>query len=164
MKYFNLLPLTAIIVVSLFTVNLSAQKNQRDKQAVLQVMSQYKNAVESLNAKETPNLFSNDSQVFESGGVEGNYAHYLEHHLGPELNYFKSFKFNNYKAEVQIDLPYAFVTETYNYEIVVKANPQKERKERVITKKGVATSILKKTNEVWKIIKTHSSSRNILNH
>lgn len=161
MKYFNLIPPTVIIIfVSLFTVNLSAQINQTDKQAVLQVMSQYKNAVESLNAKETLNLFSNDSEVFESGGVEGNYAHYLEHHLDPELNYFKSFKFNNYKAEVQIDLPYAFVTETYNYKIVVKANSQKERKERVITKKGVATSILRKSKNMWKIIKMHSSSRN----
>jgi len=123
-------------------------------------MSQYKNALESLNIAGTLNLFSKNSQVFESGGVEGNYAHYLEHHLRLELGYFDSFKYSDYIIKIKIDLPYAFTTESYIYTIKIKANPKKDIKSRIINKKGVATSVLKKNNSIWKIIKTHTSSRN----
>lgn len=58
-----------------------------------------------------------------------------------------------------VDLPYAFTTETYIYTIDLKANEEKERAAQIINKKGVATSILRKTDGVWKIMKTHSSSR-----
>ena len=36
--------------------------------------------------------------IFESGGSEGSYAHYLAHHLTPELGEFKSSKFGNYST------------------------------------------------------------------
>ncbi len=164
MKLIRFLTLTLIVVGSSFSNKLLAQsntnKNKSDKQAVLQVMSKYKNALESLNVKGTLSLFSDNSQVFESGGVEGSYAHYLEHHLEPELGYFDSFKYSDYKIKVQVDLPYAFTTETYIYTIKIKANPEKGRKSKTISKKGVATSILKKIKGVWKIINTHTSSRN----
>jgi len=164
MKLIKSLALILIVVGNSFSNKLLAQsnvsKNESNKQAVLQVMSKYKNALESLNVKGTLTLFSDDSQVFESGGVEGSYAHYLEHHLEPELGYFDSFKYSDYKIKVQVDLPYAFTTETYIYTIIIKANPKKDRKSKTISKKGVATSILKKIKGVWKIINTHTSSRN----
>ena len=106
-------------------------------------------------------LFSEYSKVYESGGVEGSYANYIKHHIGPELSHFNSFKFSDYNIEAEVDLPYAFVTETYIYKIDLKANPEKNREAQIIKKKGVATSILKKINEKWKIIRTHSSSRDI---
>ena len=85
--------------------------------------------------------------------VRGSYAHYLEHHLGPEFKEFKSFKYNNYKVEVQVEGNYAFATETYNYTIVVlKDNAEVKRK-------GVATSVLKKVKGEWKIMISHNSSR-----
>ena len=99
-------------------------------------------------------LFTSDSQIFESGGVEGTYSNYLGHHLGPELKVFKSFKFSDYEVKVQIDEPYAFTTETYMYTIILNENDQ------TIIRKGVATAILKKDNGKWRIMKSHSSSRN----
>ena len=101
----------------------------------------------------TEKLFTADSKIYESGGSEGNYAHYLEHHLTPELKEFKSFKFNDYVVEVQIDGKYAFTTETYNYTIIVaKDNTEVKRK-------GVATSVLKKIKDEWLIMISHNSSR-----
>lgn len=161
MKTHKLKIVFLIVVLGCFSNNLMAQtNNNNDKQAVMQVISKYKNALESLNIKGSLDLFFKDSQVFESGGVEGTYAHYLEHHLGPEIDYFDSFKYSDYKIKVIVDLPYAFTTETYIYTIKIKANPEKSRKARVIIKKGVATSILKKKDGEWKIMKTHTSSRN----
>jgi len=132
-----------------------------EKEAVKSVMKSYKDAIQNLTTKGTLELFTKDATVFESGGSEGTYANYLDHHLGPELDYFNSFIFSDYTIDVKVDLPYAFVTETYIYTIDIKENKEKGRPSRIIKKKGVATSDLKKIDGKWKIIKTHSSSRSI---
>ena len=147
----------ALIIIA--TSQVFGQDTNTEKQAVLKVMKTYKDALQNLTTEGTFDLFTEDSEVFESGGVEGTYAHYIEHHLGPELGHFKSFTFSDYEIDVQLDAPYAFTTETYIYTIVL--NPDDKGNSRTIKKKGVATSILKKIDGKWKIIKTHSSSRNI---
>ncbi len=137
------------------TVDISAER-----ESVLTVMKSYKDAIQNLTSEGTLELFTKEATVFESGGVEGTYANYLEHHLGPELGHFNSFIFSDYTVDAEVDLPYAFVTETYIYTIDLKANEEKGTEARIISKKGVATSILKKIDGQWKIIRTHSSSRN----
>jgi ketosteroid isomerase-like protein len=139
------------LLLTVITMNLQAQT---EKDAVEKVMKAYKDGVQSLKAEGLSKLFTKDSEVFESGGVEGSFDHYMEHHLGPELVHFKSFTFSDHKIETSVDLPYAFTTETYIYTIVLAEG------DRTIKKKGVATSILKKSGGEWKIIKTHTSSRN----
>lgn len=128
-----------------------AQNNDLD--AIKTVLKQYNSAVEKLDVTGTEKLFTADSKIYESGGSEGNYAHYLEYHLTPELKEFKSFTYSDYKVEVQVDGNYAFTTETYNYTIMVaKDNTEVKRK-------GVATSVLKKIKGEWKIMISHNSSR-----
>ncbi len=126
---------------------------QTDEEKVKEVMWSYNQGIEALSADGLSDLFAEESQVFESGGSEGTFEHYLEHHLGPELKEFKSFKFSDYDIEVILDLPYAFTTETYNYAIILVKD------ERFIEQNGLATSILKKIDGQWKIIKTHTSAR-----
>src|SRR3546814_11807948 len=92
------------------------------------------------------------AQIFESGGIEGNFAHYRDHHLAPELKAFKSFAFKDYKISVRGEGEVAVATETYNYTIVL-ANGQ------AIERAGVATSVLKWTDGKCQIISLHSSSR-----
>ena len=123
-----------------------------DSAAVRTVLSQYKSAVERLDAMGTERLFTGDSQVFENGGVEGSYANYLAKHLGPELGHFKSFKFSDYKVDVRFEGPVALTTETYNYRIETE-------KGEIVERRGVATSVLKKVGRQWKILSTHGSSR-----
>ncbi len=141
--------ITALI---LFTAVLSFAQN-KEADAAKAVLNQYKVAVEKLDVTGTEKLFTTDSKIFESGGSEGNYAHYLEHHLGPEFKEFKSFKYSDYKVDVKVDGNYAFATETYNYVIVVaKDNTEVKRK-------GVSTAVLKKVKGEWKIMVSHNSSR-----
>ena len=132
-----------------------------EKEAAASVLKSYKDAIQKLTTEGTIDLFTKDATVFESGGVEGTYANYLSHHLGPELEYFNSFTFSDYNIDVDLNLPFAFTTETYKYTIDLKADEEKGREARLIEKKGLATSILEKIDGNWKIIKTHSSSRNI---
>ena len=126
-----------------------------DQSAVRAVLAAYNLALTTLDAAKAKDLFIADSAVFESGGVEGSYAHYLEHHIGPELAEFKEFSYRDYSAEVRLELPLALTTESYIYRIVLKEDG------KVIEKRAVTTSVLKKINGEWKIIQTHTSSRNL---
>ena len=125
---------------------------QTEESAVRAVLSEYKSAIERLDATGTERLFTPDSAIFETGGVEGSYSNYLSHHLGPELKEFKSFGFSDYKIDVRFEGPVALATESYNYRIETKKGEIAERR-------GVATSVLKKVGGEWKIISMHNSGR-----
>ncbi len=123
-----------------------------DRAAVEEVLRQYRTAIERLNATGTERLFTEDSQLFENGGVEGTYANYLAHHLGPELGHFTAFRFSNVNVEVRFEGPVALATESYNYRI--------ERREgEPIERRGVTTSVLRRTDAGWRIVSMHGSSR-----
>jgi uncharacterized protein (TIGR02246 family) len=140
----------SIIILS-STFNLFAQ--DKEVTAIKAVLEKYKEAIEKLDVRGTENLFTADSKVFESGGSEGTYAHYLEHHSIPEFKEFKSFKYTDYTIDIEVSNNFAFATEIYNYTII----PAKDNTE--VKRKGVATSILKRTNSGWKIVVSHNSSR-----
>jgi ketosteroid isomerase-like protein len=122
-------------------------------QAVKKVMKTYKETLESLDVTDSYALFTEDSEVLEQGKIEGTYRDYIANHIGPELGHFESFTFSEYEISVVLDMPYAFTTESYIYNIVLKEDGRK------VERKATATSILKKMDDEWKIIKTHSSSR-----
>jgi ketosteroid isomerase-like protein len=133
--------------------NMAALSQNKNVEAIKNILKQYNSSVEKLDVSGTEKLFTYDSKIYESGSSEGNYAHYLEHHLTPELKEFKSFTYRDYKAEVQVDGNYAFTTEIYTYVIVLaKDNTDVKRN-------GVATSVLKKIKGEWKIMISHNSSR-----
>lgn len=132
-------PILMIAATMLAAQPLAAQgtaERASDAAGVRQVLSQYKSAIERLDAKDTATLFTSDSQVFENGGVEGSYANYLANHLGPELGHFKSFKFSDYEVDVCFEGPVALRTETYNYRI-------ETQKGEIAERHGVATSGLR---------------------
>lgn len=142
-----------MIMFLLLAPGIAAFAQTGNKQDVKNVLNNYKKAIEKLDTTGVVNLFVKDSKVFEQAKEEGTIGHYLEHHLGPELKEFKSFTFSDYKVDVTVTGEYAFSTETYIYTIILA----KDGKE--IKSQGVATSVLKKTKEGWKIVQTHSSFR-----
>ena len=141
------------IVAFVLCISVVSFAQNNDADAVKAVLKQYSNAVEKLDVTGTEKLFAADSKIYESGGSEGTYAHYLEHHLAPEFKEFKSFIYNDYKVDVEVDGNYAFTTETYNY-VIILAKDNSE-----VKRKGVATSVLKKIKGEWQIIISHNSSR-----
>lgn len=129
-----------------------ADHRAADREAVKAVLASYKAAIERLDASGTEQLFAGDSQIFETGGVEGTYQNYLTHHLGPELDHFRSFEFSDYKVDVRFEGPVALATETYRYRIETASGKVAERL-------GVATSVLKNVDGSWKIVSMHNSAR-----
>ena len=165
MKTLKLLPL--VLIMFMITSHGQEKNNVQtsvidvNKEAVLQVMKSYKDAIQNLTTDGTFELFTPNATVFEQGKVEGTYEDYINHHLGPELGHFKSFTFSDYNIDIIVNLPFAFTTENYLYTIVLKGNESKGKQEQTIESKGVATSILKKINGEFKIIHTHSSFKKL---
>ncbi len=126
---------------------------QTDEEQVKTTLRAYKAALENLSVAGTEKYFTVDSEILETGKVEGSYQDYIAHHIGPELGHFKSFTYNNYKVNVRMAGEYAFATETYVYVIVLKDSG------KVIERQGAATSVLHKEDGMWKIMKSHNSSR-----
>ncbi|MBA2746265.1 MAG: nuclear transport factor 2 family protein [Flavisolibacter sp.] len=133
-------------------ISLGATAQKSDIEAVKQTLDSYKQKIESLDTSGVAQLFVADSKVIEQAKDEGTISHYLEHHLGPELKDFKSFKFSNYKVDVQLNGAYAYSTESYIYTIILKDGKE-------IRSQGFATSLLQKIKGQWKIVQTHSSFR-----
>ena len=148
--------ITLIAAAALVAQPLAAQDTtavNAEETAVRSVLTQYKTAIERLDATGTERLFTPDSAIFETGGVEGSYSNYLAKHLGPELGHFKSFKFSDYKVDVHLLGPAAaHAIETYKYRIETKSG-------EVVERLGVATSVLKKDNGRWAIVMMHNSGR-----
>ncbi|PYF74667.1 YybH family protein [Pedobacter nutrimenti] len=144
---------TAFIFSLLIAIVIKGYSQTSDTDAVKKVLNSYKSSIENLSVSGISELFVKNSEIVESGSVEGTIDTYLEHHLGPELKEFKSFKFNDYTVKVELDGNFAFGTEKYVYVITLRDG-------REIKKRGVATSVLEKTQQGWKIKSTHSSSRN----
>ena len=147
------LSLTVAAVTLLVSASADAAPSRMsDVRAVEAVLARYSAALESLDPRGTEALFATDSEIFESGGSEGSYANYLQHHLGPELAEFRSFRFFDHKVSVRFEGHVALATETYRFRIEPKTGDPAERL-------GVATSVLRKTPGGWKIVSMHNSAR-----
>ena len=51
----------------------------------------YLAAMEASDLDAAEALFASDSLIFETGGVEGTWKNYRDHHIGPELEAIESF-------------------------------------------------------------------------
>ncbi len=152
MKKLNLIQKALVLVTFILTSGpMFSQAN--DAEAIKSVLKKYNEATQKMDLSNTKELFATNSQIFESGSSEGNYEHYLEHHLTPEFKEFKSFTITNYKVETVVEGNIAYAIENYNYTIVIA----KDNKEFI--RKCVTTTVLKKENNVWKIVLSHNSSK-----
>lgn len=143
----------AFLLVVACSPHVHASDTAPDAGAVKEVLSKYKRSLEALDLTGVEALFAADNEVLESGKVEGSYADYRDHHIGPELGHFRSFTFSDYTVRVRFEGPVALATETYRYTIVLKDKPDP------IVRQGVATSVLIRDGSTWKIRSMHNSSR-----
>ncbi|HAJ46132.1 MAG TPA: DUF4440 domain-containing protein [Alphaproteobacteria bacterium] len=124
-----------------------------DRSDVAAVLMKYQKAIERLDAEGASPLFARDSRILEQGGDEGDWSNYLTHHLKLEFDEFSAFKFSGYTVDITIHGDLAVASERYRYDLVLKKDGSK------VPRLGVASAVLKRTPEGWKIIQHHSSSR-----
>ena len=127
--------------------------NDADVAAIKAVLTTYKSALERRDLTGVEQLFAPDNQILESGKIEGTYADYRDHHIGPELGHFATFQFSDYVVVVRLEGSSALATESYRYTIQLKDKPEP------IERLGVATTLLSKIDGQWRIVSMHNSSR-----
>lgn len=119
-----------------------------------EVAGRYLDAMASSDLDAAGKLFSVTSSVFESGGREGTWAVYREHHLGPETGEIRSFKINRGEPETGAsnDSSMAFVAWPIEYRIDLKAG-------KVVDSRGTVTFLFVKEQGEYRIRHLHWSSR-----
>ncbi|MFA4950431.1 nuclear transport factor 2 family protein [Brevundimonas sp.] len=146
--------IAGLALAAVLATSAPAQVPSPEEAQVGAVVTAYKDAVERMDVSQTPTLFWPDSAIFENGGVEGTFAYYLEHHLGPEFDDLAGFDFRDHAMKVEIDGDTALVSETYTYHITFKDDSRE-----AIERRGVATSVLRKRGDEWRFVRYHSSAR-----
>ena len=153
-------PLTTLLVCLALTVSIAEDagaKRKKSRPAGLPptaVARAYFAAMDSSDLDAAEALFASESSVFERGGVEGDWAHYRAHHLGPEIDGVSSFETTLQEPEEgqSDDATMAFVTWPIEYRIELKD-------ERVIESRGTVTFVLVREDGRYRIRHLHWSSR-----
>lgn len=99
-------------------------------------------------------LFAASSSIFETGGDEGDWAHYRDHHIGAELDAFVRFETVLGEPETgsSTDGTMAFVAWPIEYHIELKDG-------RKIDSRGTVTFVLVREEGGFRIRHLHWSSR-----
>ena len=118
------------------------------------VAAAYLDSMESGDLDGAERLFGSTSSIYESGGQEGTWKHYREHHLGPEIGAVESFTISRGESESHTsqDGSMAFVAWPIEYRIVLKDD-------RTVESKGTVTFVLVREEDGFRIRHLHWSSR-----
>jgi ketosteroid isomerase-like protein len=145
-----------ILAAALAAAPLAAQNETRAKKPAspTEVASAYLDAMDTADLDRAEALFAKESSIFEGGGEEGTWKHYREHHIGPELAEFSSFKTTKGKPEEELsaDGSMAMVAWPLEYRIVLKDG-------KTVESKGTVTFVLVRESDAYRIRHLHWSSR-----
>ncbi len=135
-----------VFILTSFTMVVGSESDQ-----VETTLRSYAAAVESKSMAEIEKYVVTGEQfsMFEGSHINWGWADYSDHHLAPELKEFLElqYSFENIKPHIAGNLAYA----TLRYRIHVKMT------EREATGEGLATVILVKQDDGWKIQHMHTS-------
>ena len=106
--------LVVVFVAAWAMAGAAAAQPSTDEAGVEAVLSGYRQAIEARDGEAAARYFWPDSRIFEKGGVEGDFATYLAHHLGPELHELASFHFDCLETDVEVAGYFAYASEVYN--------------------------------------------------
>ena len=142
----------AVIVVAL--AGSAGAEAQDAPAAPTEVAGAYLAAMASGDLDAAEALFAAHSSIFETGGQEGDWAQYREHHIGPELAQIESFSISKREPEMQKsqDGSMAFVAWPIEYRIALQD-------QRVIESRGTVTFVLVREDQGFRIRHLHWSSR-----
>ncbi len=114
----------------------------------------YLSAMEASDLDQAETLFAAESSIFETGGVEGTWQAYRDHHIGPELGAIESFVISRGEPSEgrSTDGSLGFVAWPIEYTIALDDG-------RVIESRGTVTFVLEQHGDRYKIRHLHWSSR-----
>jgi len=120
----------------------------------IEITRAYFTAMDAKDIEAADKLFDKTSSLYESGGVQGSWTQYSEHHLGPELEAIKNFQTSLGEPEPMQskDGTLAVVAWPIEYHIVLEDD-------REIDSIGTVTFVLNQVDDTYRIRHLHWSSR-----
>ncbi len=131
----------------------SAAQTGSEVAAIEAWLKEYDAAFNAKDLEKLATFYHPDVTIYEGGGINDGWADYRDRHLGPELKAFENLQFGHNNVSVSV-LPggqSAYVRSEY----VIKA----KMGARDIDASGLATYVLIKGTDGWKIRHSHTSSR-----
>ena len=143
----------AVTKLAAAAVGGTTQPEGSETAAIQTWMKGYDAAFNAKDLEKLATFYHPDVTIYEGGGINDGWADYRDRHLGPELKAFENLQFGHRDLTVSL-LPggqSAYVRSAY----FLKA----KMGTREIDSAGLATYVLVKGAEGWKIRHSHTSSR-----
>lgn len=144
------LSILAVVALAASTSVPVAGLQSGDADDVVAALNAYSAAIGAMDIDAAGELVTSDFLIFEGAGVNRGWADYRDHHLGPELEMFKtiSFELSEIEAEVGGDLAWA----SFRYATHI------EMPERVSDSTGVGTAVLVQGSDGrWRLRHLHTT-------
>lgn len=144
----------ALALISLQTIGAPVPMASPSPEAA-EVASDYLDAVAAGDLDRAGELFADDSIIFESGGREGTWQEYRDHHLGAEIDAIEKFEIRRCmtpKIDSSADGSLSAVAWPIEYTIEL-------REGRTIDSRGTVTFVLERNDDSHRITQLHWSSR-----
>lgn len=145
-----------ILISSLFlTISLLAQADTNGETAIKQIIAEIKFGWVNGDGKPFRKNFLNfeGARYIESGGQNAGLDSLVNHHVEPEKDAFEYMHLDFSKIEIHFEDNFAWAIANTRF----KAKAKKSGK--TYDKSGYQTFLFRKINGLWKVVHTHSSSR-----
>ena len=154
MKHLKLLTLTAIMLSFTATLYAHGDKNH-DEQAILKIIDGIKYGWENGDGKPFRENFLDfkGARYIESGGQNAGLDSLVTHHVEPEKDALEYLKLDFSDIEVNFEGDFAWAIAT------TRVKGKVRNSERTFDKSGYQTFLFRKVDNQWKVVHTHSSSR-----
>lgn len=143
-----------LLLVAVFALPAASARAEESPKTPIEIAAAYLAAMETSDLDAAEALFAADSLIFETGGVEGTWREYRDHHIGPELDAIESFVMTHAPptARKSADGTMAFVAWPIEYTINLDDG-------RLIQSRGTVTFVLENHGHHFMIRHLHWSSR-----
>ena len=147
---------SAVWVIALaFMLLASVSANASDKEEILNIIADIEYGWENGDGTPFSKHFLDyeGAKYFESGGQNVGLQDLIQNHVEPEKDALYFLELNFLNIEIQIDEDFAWATADTEVRGKVRRNGYE------FDKTGHQTFLLKRINNSWKVLHTHSSSR-----
>ena len=129
---------------------------QADETAVRDTLLRNASSFAKNDIAEATKVWANDESltIFESGHANYGWADYRDHHLVPEMGEMKNTKYEFSDLKIHVAGNTAWATMKYT----IAADVGEGTKARHVEGGGLATAILEKRSDAWRIVHWHSSA------
>ncbi len=130
-------------------------KNSDDEQAILQIISAIKHGWEHGDGTPFRKHFLDfeGARYIESGGQNNGLTDLVTHHVEPEKDAFETMNIDFSNIEIHFEHNFAWALADTRFKAKAKSGKEYD-------KSGYQTFLLRKIESEWKVVHTHSSSRN----